>query len=120
MTTVLMPGTKLTVFAIHKTLKGATMWVRVGNGFVNKDASLNLWLDALPLAGQLHIRESVTDRRETSGPPANAQVGMVAGFDTGTVPATNGTGGNVGGVDAGDSSPELSSRTEFAAAGGHS
>ena len=30
---------------------------RVGTAFVNKDDSLNVHLDALPLHGRLHIRE---------------------------------------------------------------
>jgi hypothetical protein len=68
MATVLVPGTKLTVFAIRKTEKGPSVWMRAGNGCVNRDASLNLWLDALPLDGQLHVREAVTGRREAAPP----------------------------------------------------
>lgn len=30
---------------------------RVGVGFVNRDASLNVVLDALPVSGRLHIRD---------------------------------------------------------------
>ena len=30
---------------------------RVGTGFVNRDASLNVFLDALPVSGKLHIRD---------------------------------------------------------------
>jgi hypothetical protein len=72
MATVLVPGTKLAVFAIRRTEKGPTVWVRAGNGFVNKDGSLNLWLDVLPLEGQLHVREAVTGRREFA-PPAEGR-----------------------------------------------
>jgi hypothetical protein len=32
-------------------------WVRIGVGFVNKDHSLNLRLDALPVNGMLHVRD---------------------------------------------------------------
>ena len=32
-------------------------WVKIGRAFVNKDGSLNVYLDALPLTGQLHIRD---------------------------------------------------------------
>ena len=69
MTTVLVPGTKLAVFAIRRTEKGPTVWVRAGNGFVNKDASVTLWLDVLPLEGQLHVREAAPARRDPAPPP---------------------------------------------------
>ena len=36
-------------------------WVRIGVAFDNKDGSLNVLLDALPLSGRLHIRERETD-----------------------------------------------------------
>jgi len=29
---------------------------RIGNGFVNRDQSMNIFLDALPVNGKLHIR----------------------------------------------------------------
>lgn len=31
-------------------------WVRIGVAFENRDGSLNVLLDALPLTGRLHIR----------------------------------------------------------------
>ena len=68
MGTALVPGTKLAVFAIRKTEKGPSVWMRAGNGYVNRDASLNLWLDALPIDGQLHVREAVTTRRDSAPP----------------------------------------------------
>ena len=30
---------------------------RVGTGFINKDNSINVYLDALPVSGALHIRD---------------------------------------------------------------
>jgi hypothetical protein len=36
---------------------GRTYWTRVGAGFVNKDGSITLRLDAMPISGQLQIRE---------------------------------------------------------------
>lgn len=33
------------------------IWLRVGTAFVNKDSSLNVVLNALPIDGKLHIRE---------------------------------------------------------------
>ena len=54
-------------------------WVRIGVAFDNKDGSLNVLLDALPLSGRLHIREREGDptgngtrSRERSEPPAAA------------------------------------------------
>lgn len=32
-------------------------WMRVGVAFINKDESLNVILDAIPMSGKLHIRE---------------------------------------------------------------
>jgi hypothetical protein len=34
-----------------------SVWTKIGVAFVNKDQSLNVILDALPLTGRLHIRE---------------------------------------------------------------
>jgi hypothetical protein len=34
-------------------------WVRVGVAFPNRDGSLNVLLDALPLSGRLQIRDRV-------------------------------------------------------------
>lgn len=35
---------------------GKPHWVRIGVGFVNKDGSINVTLDALPTNGMLQIR----------------------------------------------------------------
>lgn len=32
------------------------IWTKIGIAFVNRDDSLNVMLDALPLSGKLHIR----------------------------------------------------------------
>lgn len=39
-------------------------WVRIGRAFENKDGSLNVLLDALPVNGKLHIRERKEDSKE--------------------------------------------------------
>lgn len=36
---------------------GKTFWVRIGVGFTNRDGSLNLRLDAIPVNGSLHVRD---------------------------------------------------------------
>jgi hypothetical protein len=40
--------------------EGKALWIRVGVAFVNKDGSLNVKLNCLPVNGSLHIR----DRKE--------------------------------------------------------
>lgn len=42
------------------------LWVRVGTGWVNRDGSINVRLDALPVNGQLHIRDH-EEREPASG-----------------------------------------------------
>jgi hypothetical protein len=34
------------------------LWVRIGTAWENKDQSLNVVLDALPVNGQIHIRDA--------------------------------------------------------------
>ena len=46
------------VYTIIERGKGRRVWLRVGVAFVNRDQSLNVRLDALPISGQLHIREA--------------------------------------------------------------
>jgi hypothetical protein len=48
------------VFAIYETNtegKERGRWVRVGVAFPNRDGSLNVLLDAIPLNGRLQIRD---------------------------------------------------------------
>ncbi|MBI1909739.1 MAG: hypothetical protein HYS22_06180 [Deltaproteobacteria bacterium] len=33
------------------------LWTRIGIGFVNKDNSINVVLDAIPVNGRIHIRD---------------------------------------------------------------
>ncbi|HKA86460.1 MAG TPA: hypothetical protein VKE22_02305 [Haliangiales bacterium] len=39
------------------TKDNKTYWMRLGVAFVNKDNSLNLYLDGLPTNGKLHVRD---------------------------------------------------------------
>jgi hypothetical protein len=53
-----------TVFTIIDRGQGRSIWVRIGVGFTNRDGSLNLKLDALPINGSLQVREwEPADRR---------------------------------------------------------
>ncbi len=49
--------------------KADSWWSRVGTAFVNKDGSLNVELDAVPVNGKLHIREEEKkdDRNDQRG-----------------------------------------------------
>ena len=37
--------------------EGKDFWQRVGVAFINRDGSMNVMLNALPVNGRLHIRE---------------------------------------------------------------
>lgn len=45
------------VFTIVEIDRERALWRRVGNAYVNRDGSFNLYLDALPVNGRLHMRE---------------------------------------------------------------
>lgn len=45
------------VYSIVERKDGRPFFLRVGTGFVNKDGSFNLYLDALPVNGRLHMRD---------------------------------------------------------------
>jgi hypothetical protein len=57
---------RLTVYSIKEREGKKSVFIRIGTAFVNKDDSLNVYLDALPIDGKLHIRE---DKEK----PANKQ-----------------------------------------------
>ena len=54
----------LKVYTIVKSDKEGQkdFWQNIGRAYENKDGSLNLKLNALPINGQLHIREDKTDK----------------------------------------------------------
>ncbi len=69
----MVQGKKYQVWSINMPEKNGqgvvtrgTVWVRCGIAFLNKDDSMNLYLDVLPKEGRLHIREAV-DRRDLGG-----------------------------------------------------
>jgi hypothetical protein len=45
------------VFTVVERGQGKSYWTRIGVGFVNRDGSLNLRLDALPINGTLQVRD---------------------------------------------------------------
>lgn len=44
------------VFTVTERTKGKRIWIRIGTAFVNRDSSLTILLDALPVGNQLHVR----------------------------------------------------------------
>jgi hypothetical protein len=45
-------------------------WTRIGVAFVNRDGSFNVKLDAIPVTGEIHVRDYVPreDREDTAAP----------------------------------------------------
>lgn len=59
----LVKGKKYGVFSIRRTKQGA-VWTRAGSAFMNRDGSINVYLNVLPLDGALHIREAAPNPLE--------------------------------------------------------
>ncbi len=58
------------VYCVAERGKGRRLWLRVGTAFPNRDGSLTIRLDALPLSGQLQVREPFANGpRDGSGEP---------------------------------------------------
>jgi hypothetical protein len=58
------------VYAIYETRmdgRERSRWVRIGVAFDNKDGSVNVLLDALPLTGRLQIRARETEKECGNG-----------------------------------------------------
>lgn len=58
---------------------GKTFWKPMGTAFVNKDASINVYLDGLPVNGKLHLRDWDEAPRERRGEPHQFALRAVAG-----------------------------------------
>ena len=52
-----MSKTMKVVWTVVDRGQGKSFWTRVGVGFVNRDGSLTLRLDAIPMSGTLQVRE---------------------------------------------------------------
>lgn len=51
---------------------GKTFWIRIGNAFINRDGSTNVYLNAYPTSGKLQIRPFDDRDREPRGQYAMA------------------------------------------------
>ena len=65
------------VYAVVAKPDGRDLFLRVGNAFPNRDGSTTLLLDAIPLAGKLHVRDyqprEASSRGENAASPAAAR-----------------------------------------------
>lgn len=50
---------KMKICYVIKEHNGRKSWNRIGVAFVNADGSLSVRLDALPVSGEIHIRDYV-------------------------------------------------------------
>ena len=58
---------KIAYTIVERDKDGRQFWVRVGAAFVNRDGSLSVRLDAMPVNGRLQIRDyHPRDSRDTS------------------------------------------------------
>ena len=58
------------VYAVTKNEKsGKSFWTKIGTGNINRDGSMNLYLDAVPVNGQLQVRDwEPRDDRDRDAP----------------------------------------------------
>jgi len=60
------PSKRLVVYTIiDRPGAEKSFWARVGSAWINRDQSINIQLDALPVNGKLHVREP-SERPEPS------------------------------------------------------
>ena len=66
-------GKRLAVYAINeKEGDRAAWWQKIGMAFTNRDGSIAIYLDALPIGtNKLQIREARDETRSGAGAPAN-------------------------------------------------
>jgi hypothetical protein len=62
-----MDYSKMKIVYVITKRNDKSFWNRVGVAFLNSDGSINVKLEALPVGGELQIRDYVP-REETAGP----------------------------------------------------
>jgi hypothetical protein len=50
-------ATHKAVYTVTEGKDGKSFWCRIGVAFENRDGSINIFLDALPVNGKLQVRE---------------------------------------------------------------
>lgn len=92
----MVTGKRYTVFSIKETREGKdgqtrnTVWVKAGSAWINRDGSMNVYLDVLPLDGKLHVRE-YSDKREAGG---DARTSSANGSPMGAAHGADSMGGH--------------------------
>jgi hypothetical protein len=63
------------VYTVIDRGQGKSFWVRIGVGFTNREGSLNIRLDAVPVNGALQVREwePYERRSEVADAPVRAR-----------------------------------------------
>jgi hypothetical protein len=61
-----MDSTKMKIAYVISNRNGRSFWNRVGVAFVNNDGSINVKLEAMPVTGEIQIRDYVP-REEVTG-----------------------------------------------------
>lgn len=74
-------GNRKAVYTIIQREGHKPRWLRIGIAFVNRDGSYNVMLDALPVNGELHIRDF---------PPSEAEPGAAIGPTPASPPEAEG------------------------------
>jgi hypothetical protein len=69
------------VYTIVERKDGKSFWTRIGAAFTNRDGSLTLKLDAIPIGGTMQVRdwEPRDAEREARSQASAAQAGFGAG-----------------------------------------
>jgi hypothetical protein len=62
-----MDSSKMKIVYVITNRSGKSYWNRIGVAFVNNDGSINVKLEAVPVSGDMQIRDYVP-REETGGP----------------------------------------------------
>ena len=52
-----MDSSKMKIAYVVTERNGKSFWNRIGVAFVNSDGSLNVKLEAVPISGEIHIRD---------------------------------------------------------------
>jgi len=70
-----MNPSKMKIVYVIAERNNKSYWNRIGVAFVNNDGSINVKLDAVPVSGELQIRDYVAkeDGASPFGRPANGQ-----------------------------------------------
>ncbi len=55
---------------IYEQNEKKSVWVKAGSAWLNRDGSINVYLDVLPLDGKLHVREALENRSTANGSPS--------------------------------------------------